>query len=397
MTALTLDILNEASKVGGPASICEHAEMVPAAGPEGVVAPAKYTAGKRATYVFEKRIVDGELKCVVLIDAKTSNANRLEKTIVDAQKDNEGVLGTMPRIVVTYEKPDKGTTVYLDSQLPHRAFDGHIRIGTHEGKPMSEVPEYIAARNASLDDLWPLFELSPDTVMFGGWDSTRSRNQLRIASVLQGEVIGVLADQGDRDPSIHRAGARVDPVEASVTFSDRKERQNIVAQAINLSKKTEADFLKNGKGSQIGLGAIPPQATDDVLDGVAISKAVRMEVLSFSTLRTFRFGKGREGDEAIRALIAAALLRALAGYAADPVLRSNCNLSETGPSVLTLDRGAGNREQLEPLTVDAAEELLRQAYEQAHEKAGVVWERQTFDVTGNPEVINHGSADEEQD
>lgn len=166
----------------------------------------------------------------------------------------------------------------------------------------------MKARNSTLDNLLPIFELSPETVIFGGWDSTRSKNQLRIPSVMVGETYAILAEQ-EEDPVIHRAGGRIDPVGASVIVSTEADRQKIVGDSIDLSDKTKTSFKKSGKGSTIGLGAIPPSAKKDVLDGVSVRKVISTRVLSFATVRTFHFGKGVEGDAAIRALILAVLLR----------------------------------------------------------------------------------------
>lgn len=160
----------------------------------------------------------------------------------------------------------------------------------------------MKARNSTLDNLLPIFELSPETVIFGGWDSTRSKNQLRIPSVMVGETYAILAEQ-EEDPVIHRAGGRIDPVGASVIVSTEADRQKIVGDSIDLSDKTKTSFKKSGKGSTIGLGAIPPSAKKDVLDGVSVRKVISTRVLSFATVRTFHFGKGVEGDAAIRALI----------------------------------------------------------------------------------------------
>ena len=394
MRALTLDDLNEAVRVGGANSLTERIEMVPAGGDESIVAPAKYTNGSAATYVIEKRYIDNKACKTVLIDAKTSHANRLEKTITDAIKDGDGLLARMPRICVSYQT-EVGERRFLDTELPHRAFDGHVRVGMHDGQPTSRSERYTAARNCTLDNLMPLFDLSPDTVAFGGWDSTRSRNQLRIPSVFGGEIIGVLAEQGDGDPVVHRAGARVDPVEASVIVANRKDREKITDGA-DLSESTRKKFESNGKGSSIGLGAIPPNAGDAVLDGVAVSRTLCIHVLSFATLRSFRFGKGKEGDAAIRALIAAVILRAMVGFNADPVLRANCFLNEKEAPTFTLNGRFGKNDvELEPLTIETAETLLQEAYEQAHDKAGIDWQGQVFEVQGNPEVLRNSSADEE--
>ena len=82
---------------------------------------------------------------------------------------------------------------------------------------------------------------------------------------------------------------------------NRRSRSRLFS--FDLSDKTKTSFKKSGKGSTIGLGAIPPSAKKDVLDGVSVRKVISTRVLSFATVRTFHFGKGVEGDAAIRALM----------------------------------------------------------------------------------------------
>lgn len=382
MRKLTLDDLNAAATVGGPNSLTERTVLVPAGGEDAIISPAKYAG---PTYVFETRFVDGEPKKTVLVDSKNSQANRLESVITGALRDKAGVLGELPHIVVNYPEA-VGKTEFFDTELPHRAFDAHVRIGKVE-----DEDRYMKARNSSLDNLRPLFELSPDTVFFGGWDSTRNKNQLRIPSVFVGEIFGVLADQNDYYANeVHRSGARVDPVAASVTFN-KAARDEIVRDSLDLSDKTANNFKKDGKGSTIIVGAIPPTVSKDALDGVATSKIVRIHVLSFAILRSFRFGGSRENDIAIRALIAAALLRAMAGSNAELNLRANCILDEDSEPTTELDERFGKKEELEPLTVESTEDLLQQAYEQAHRVAGIEWDGQAFQVQGNSTLFASGS------
>ncbi|MFR4832960.1 MAG: hypothetical protein ACLUA4_09760 [Bifidobacterium sp.] len=130
------------------------------------------------------------------------------------------------------------------------------------------------------------------------------------------------------------------------------------------------------------------------LDGVSVRGIVSSRVLSFTMLRTFHFGKGVEGDAAIRALIAAALLRAMAGYDENPVVRANCALTETGKPLVVLNKRYGEKEEFEPLTAESTEKLLEEAYTQAREKAGIVWNGQEFLVQGNPAVLDNASAEE---
>lgn len=89
------------------------------------------------------------------------------------------------------------------------------------------------------------------------------------------------------------------------------------------------------------------------------------------------------------------LLRDIAGYDANPFIRANCFLSETGKPTVVLNKRYGEKEELEPLTVDLTEKLLETAYAQAHEKAGITWEGQEFLVQGNPAVLANSSAEDD--
>ncbi len=397
MRALTIEDLNAAAHIGGAGSMVMRQEFEPASGPDGMIAPAKYVDERgNATYVFVKRYEETQEKPVktVLVDSKGSFANRVEGTTTEAMRNGEGILSKMPRIKVQYDT-ESGKKVFYDNQLPHRAFDGHIRVGKHNGESTSNVEEYVKARNSTLENLLPLFELSPETVIFGGWDSTRTKNQLRIPSVMVGETYAVLAEQ-EEDPVMHRAGGRVDPVGASVKVSSESDRKDIVDNGIDLSNKLKTGFKKDGKGSSIGLGAIPPSAKEGVLDGVSVRKVISTRVLSFATVRTFRFGKGIEGDVAIRALIIATLLRDIAGYDDNPFIRANCFLAETGKPAVVLNKRYGEKEELEPITVESAEKLLEEAYKQAREKADIIWDGQEFIVEGNPAVLANSSAEDDE-
>lgn len=409
---LTLEHLKEASKPGGPSTLTERTLLEPAAGMDGIVAPAKYaTRTGGATYVFEDRYMpldedgrvtvsgkptkQGERRRVVLIDSRTSQSNRAEEYIGQAMEDGASVFAKMPRIKVTYTSEDEAGNpierVAYDVTLPHRAFDAHIRIGEIDGKPASNYPEYIQARNATPANLNPLFKLSPVTVAFGAWDSTRNKNQLRLPSPYNGEIIGVTANQKE-DAVVFRSGARIDPFEASITFNkdDAKNVADIIGP--DISDKLKAKFKREAEGSAIGLGAIPPKA-EGAVDGIAVSDIVRTHVLSFSMLRALHFGYGKEGDESIRVLIAAMILAAMAGSNTELNIRANCMLRESAAPSTVLDKRYGESIELAPLTLEHAEELLKDAYECAKKKTGLDWHGQTLEVTGNPLVIKNATAE----
>ena len=117
MRALTIEDLNAAAHVGGASSLVMRQELEPASGPDGVIAPAKYVdSNGNATYIIEKRYMEGEENPakVVLIDSKTSFANRAEATTTEAMRNGEGILSKMPHIAVEYDVDD-GKNVFYDN------------------------------------------------------------------------------------------------------------------------------------------------------------------------------------------------------------------------------------------------------------------------------------------
>ncbi|WP_026343034.1 type I-U CRISPR-associated RAMP protein Csb1/Cas7u [Nocardia sp. BMG111209] len=398
MTILTYRDLLDACSPGGAAVLTSVTELAPAGGPHAAVAPAKFSVGKNSVFAYETRFIVDEPLVTVIIDSKQSQLNRMEQPLSIAIDDGHPVLGRTPRMRVSY-----GNASYTDLELPHRAFDGHIRAGTVAGTPVTEHLEYRAARDASARNARALLEMSPVSLIFGAWDSSRRTHQGRYRSALVGEIIGVLADQSaTATTSPLRGGARVDPVAMSVQLPGAELEKLVRAQESELSTKTVAglrDEIAKAKSkplsaSPLGMGGIPP--TLDALGAVACRQIIRTHVLSFSALRQLRFGADAAGDAACRALLAAFALNGLARSDAELSLRANCDLRELGPAEVVLDQRYGKTAELEPLTIEEADELLATAIAGAIEKAGVRWEGQVFEVTGNLAVLR-GAVDTDDD
>nr|WP_227871313.1 type I-U CRISPR-associated RAMP protein Csb1/Cas7u [Corynebacterium provencense] len=400
MAMITLTDLLTASQRGGSSTLTSVTELRPAAGPHASVAPAKFVNRSGSTFAFETRYIDGEAVNVALLDSKQSQLNRAESALSLAVRDGEETAAKIPHITVDYGEKD-----YTDLELPHRAFDGHVRAASLDGVPVPQTEQFQALRNCTPANARPLLETSPFSLVGGVWDSTRRADQVRFRSALVGEIIGVLADQqaaGDNLSSL-RGGARVDPVAMSVQLSGPDLEKILDAQQDELSSKLVEKIRKEIKGlkkgerisaSNLGLGGIPPQL--DALGGVACSRIIRSWVLSFAALRQIRFGAGAEGDVACRALLAALALNSIARAEQELYLRANCDLVEAAAPVVTLDERFGSSRELEPLTVDAADALLEEAMELAARKAGVVWSGQDMRVTGDPAIIR-GAVDESED
>lgn len=396
--------LKKACASGGASTLVSVTELKPAAGEHASVAPAKFVEGNKSTFAFETRYIDSEAARVVLIDSKQSQLNRAEAAIMQDIRAEHPVMRKLPRIEVTYENDGKSIS-YTDLELPHRFADGHIRAGKIDGQPATAHEKYRAVRNSTPADLSALLDTAPAAAVFGGWDSLRKKNQLRLRSALVGEIIGVLADQnlsGEAQLS-RRGGARVDPLEMSVRLSAADMEQLVKSQEGELSdkfvSKRREDIKKAKKdtalsGSVLGLGGIPPQL--EALGGVACQKIIRSWVLSFATLRQLRFGKNEEANIAARALLAALGLSAIARAEQELYLRANCDLVEAEEPQVTLDERYGNTRPLNHITVETADDLLAQAIDYAQSHHVAHWDGQILTVTGNP-VILRGAVAESED
>ena len=400
MSTITLQHLLDACSPGRASVLTSVTPLEPAAGPHASVAPAKYLEGKgrdaKSVFAYERRFWNGEAVTAVVIDAKPSQINRVEATMSAAIADEDPILTRTPRIELRFEDGQ----VYSDLDLPHRAFDGQIRAGTINGQPVTSVEEYRKLRDATVNHARPLLERSPMTLLLGGWDASRKSHQGRYRSILVGEIIGILADQdgGAEANQSKRGGARIDPLGARIQL-DRAGRKAIAdAQKKELSKKTYDNSVGSDekKGlARLGIGAIPPSL--EQLGGVTCQAIIRSHVLSFAALRALRFDSPTpEGDVACRALLAALALNGLARSDAELLLRANCDLVETGPAVVTLDKRYGQKESFEPLSIDQAQELLSAAIDHAIQAANLTWDGSVLVVDGNPAILA-AAADDAQD
>ncbi|MFV2062845.1 MAG: type I-U CRISPR-associated RAMP protein Csb1/Cas7u [Chloroflexota bacterium] len=387
MANITYDLLRDAVTAGGPSVLVSNTDLAAAAGPHASVAPARFVSGRDAVYAYERRFIDDEPRHTVIIDSKQSQLNRAEIALQQAMDDGHPIVGRMPHVRVTYDR-DGVPETYTDLELPHRIYDGHIRAGRIDDGDAVVDRRYRAARDATPADAMALFEISPITLVFGGWDASRRARQGRWRSALVGEIIGVLADQRDEPRTTRRGGARVDPVAMQVQLEPETIKALADAQQEELSPKKHGELSKVRKttsGSVLGLGGIPP--TLEQLAGVACARIIRSHVLSFATLRQIRFGTGADGDAACRALLAALALDGLARSDAELYLRANCDLVEAGQVIVRIDRREGEWEALERLDIDAADGLLEDAIAGAERDAGISWDGQVLEVTGNPAVI----------
>ncbi len=409
MRTLDLELLLTAASSGGPSCLSSTTRLRPAGGLHTAVAPAKYLQGTgnaaKSVYVYERRFLDGEPRHTVLIDSKQSQLNRLEAELERARTDGHPVLSRLPHVEVTYGEGEQAQT-FTDLVLPHRVYDAHVRAGTVDGVPTTQTPLYRAVRDASPANARALLDVSPITLVLGGWDSSRKSRQGRWRSALVGEIVGFVPGDGGSGDSVpdpgRRGGARIDPVGMQMLVPGTTLRQLADAQKDELSKPNydkvtkQADKAKDKAvgASELGFGGIPPVLS--ALGGVACEPIIRTHVLSFAALRQMRFGAGPAGDTSCRALLAALALAGLARSDAELYLRANCDLVEDGPSTMTLDQRGGQELALAAPDITTADQLLAEALQQAEQQAGLDWSGLALSVVGNPEVV-HGAAAEQDE
>lgn len=407
MRTLDLDLLLSATSAGGPSCLASTTRLRPAGGLHTAVAPAKYLQGTGSSavsvYVYERRFLAGESRHTVLIDSKQSQLNRLESELDHARVDGHPVLSRLPHVRVSYGEGDEART-FTDLTLPHRVYDAHVRAGTVDGVPTTQTERYRSVRDASPANARALLDVSPITLVLGGWDSSRRSSQGRWRSALVGEIIGFVPGVGPQHDGVpesgRRGGARIDPVGMQMQVPGAALKQMALDQRDELSvgnfdkMRKQADAAKDKPvgAAELGFGGIPPALSS--LGGVACDPILRTHVLSFAALRQMRFGSGPDGDAACRALLAALALAGLARSDAELFLRANCDLVEDGPTAMTLDQRGGHELDLEPPNIIAADALLAAALQRAEQQAGVSWNGLALDVTGNPEVIRGAVAEQ---
>lgn len=405
---LTLEHLLAACSAGGASVLTSVTPLAPAGSESGLVAPAKYVKGKGSsaepTYNYVRISEDGEAVYGVVIDSKASQNHRrssaLSLATTDPSHPAHGVAKRVPHVALHV-----GERSLMDLDLPHRWVDGHVRAGTHDGKPVTQAPAYRAARDATPGNARAILELAPTSLVDGVWDATRRSHQVRLRSAMTSTIIGVLADQSETAlEAPRRGGARVDPIAASIkvdaaTITRIADQQKDELSDGNYKKiiKDAAAKAKAGKnvGAPLGLGSIPPSL--DSLGGVACRSIIRRTVLSFAALRQLRFGGTPDQDAAIRAALASVALLSMALADEDLYIRADCDLVETAPPEVLLDGRYGTSIALSPITPDVAIDVAAQAIDHATKVAGLDWHGQRFDVEADMTLIAGATADPEDE
>lgn len=355
-----------------------------------VIPPARYAGRNGSEFVFERRYVDGAPCLTALIDSKQSQSNRSEEGLIDARERGDPA-SRIPMVAVDYPSGRQ-----FDATLPHRIFDAHVRGASENGTAVVQTDWYRALRDATFTDLSALFTVSPVTLAFGGWDSTRNRGQFRMRSHFVSELYAVVPEPEDR--LSRRSGARLDPLGQDFHITPDEFEELLDRQAGQMSAKTvqklrgEVAKARKADGATVsaaalGLGGVPPGTETPY--GVSVPEVLRARTYSLAGLRRLRFGGSGEEDVAARAALLAVLLLSAAYADADPAIRAYCDLTAPASRVLLDD------EEVDfDLSIEACEAYLSEAIEALPSR--LEWTGQLVRLEGDPALDRGATAHAEE-
>lgn len=179
---------------------------------DGKVYPPTFPVDGPSRYLYEKRHVPGESEPreVVVLDQPASQANRVEAALLEAR--DEGRI-RLPLFVLRASTTD-GERRLTSLEFPHRFADAYLRDSELDGVLFAKTTPGARLRETTSNDVRPLFERSPESLVFGSWDSHRKGRSVKFPRVFSSSMIGW-------DPQIgQRAGGKMDPFNLTGAVKD---------------------------------------------------------------------------------------------------------------------------------------------------------------------------------
>lgn len=352
----------------------DGAKVAPPTYPDGTVLLVDGPDGKReqrTPYLIEDRLLDGAPRATVLLDSVQSQANRAEDALHGLV--SAGRLA-YPLLEIVMDVDEDRTVRISSLRLPHRYADAYLRDSLLDGLPFDKTPVGKALQLSTPEDATALYRYSPESLVFGAWNSQRKGRQAKFPRIYRSEVIGL-------DPHLGlRQAGRMDPENLAGVAASQPDGDWKFATG-------DGPKVKGEKLSERGLGNIRPTSGPG---GVTISAAIRLGSLSFAGLRRIGFG-GRPSEAVVNARVVLAALALVADRAAftEPSLwlRSGCDLTLVDDRVAFVRRG-GAEETVE-VGLDDALGVVERARDTAAEQ-GLVMSTDRLELT--PKQASLGEA-----
>lgn len=294
----------------------------------GRVFPPTYPEGPR--HVVETYHADGRNLKRVLVDSVASQANRHENALVTAHR--EGRI-QFPDLLIDLSNAETPLENLFATELPHRLADAIMRDSEIGGVPFGDSELGKSILTATPQDLTPILEASPTTLIYGAWFSQwKTASRLKLQRLCSSEIWAYDAVLG------YRVGSRIDPLGIVKVdlYDDGKEGWTADPEEAVKGKGGTPKLAVGGeKPSKILHGNIAPSLQEGL--GITAASYELRWSFSIAALKRYEFGGQNQEERRTRAaaahqyLIALALTaRALAdeaGYA----LRSRCDLLRSSP------------------------------------------------------------------
>lgn len=376
-----MDIRSLSSAVAEQAAFRRRQRLQPVGGPGDKLFPPTYPGKKGPQHVFEKRRVDGENRWSVLLDSVQSESNRVEEALLEEARAGKIVL---PFLSVDFREtavPEIGEITSLDA--PHRIFDAILRDSALGSEPLMKSATGKRLQTATMADATAIFEVSPNALLLGAWNSTGEGGGLgaKFPRCFVSEIVGIgvaiagKTDEGEALPAGRRPGSRIDPLGILKGVS-------VYKSAVDWDTEGHKGF-KKVRPSEINHGNIAP-SIDDV--GVTVDYAEHTVVITFAGLRRLRFGSPERDSAARTALAALGLVAHFAQAKQGYALRSRCDLVCDGVAPLELVRFDGTVETVD-MSLEAAIELYAKAIEGAR-AAGFTINAEPLQLTPQAKLIS---------
>lgn len=388
MSLPTLDFTTLENAVADDAALRSTARLQPAGGPGAKVFPVTYEGGRYA--VEDRRLPgdEGERVPCALLDSVQSQANRFEAALRRAW--DEGAM-EFPVVSADFSDkfPDIGKLTSLDA--PHRVADGLFRECTYDGDNFRKSALGKKFIKSNTNYATPLYELSPNALVYGMWDSTSAGDQAglghKFARTISSEVVAFDIEQGKR------ASSRIDPTGIQKGVGEIYVTED---GTITFDADEAPDDAKAKKPSDVNLGNITPSFEDgdgnEHHGGVTMQYAKQTVVITLAGIRKLNFPPSAGGeshtqrDRAARTVVAAMGLAGTVLQRSDGFdLRSRCCLvPETRPTwEIVHPDGSTDKFQLDSHSVI---ELFDDAV--AHAKGqGLLWEVFDYELEPRSELI----------
>lgn len=299
------------------------------------------------TYAIDQKYLITE-RGEVRLDSPQSFANRLEARIM-----REGITPSIDVI------DQVGAVIVNSRQLPHRVFDAALRDSLLDGQPFFKSPLGASLRAARPKTATALFKHSPETLLFGAWDSHMGGGSqvARWPRAITGRVFGTgatrrqgAASKGDPLGFDNDAlGAVYITLEGTMTLDESQAATDEKGK-----KRTWKKLSGSGHGQII--------TTEGAVDGVDVNDIYLQAAVHLGQLRAYAFPtevSSVEQDIAARMVLTALGVWAVQATITDSfTLRSGCDLI-CESLAWTARWGLGKDEPLE-ITAEEARAVLKE-------------------------------------